>query len=180
MTEINEFIRKKTSWFNRFTSNYPKIKNTNEFNKGDFINSENITFEINKLNLIVVTLINLMLFGTTLLLIKKCMYHFEVKNIFGLTISVFLFSLVLRKFITHLNNIFKIKIDDKSLEISETKYYWTDIKETYLAYENQNKTTILHLIIEKKNNEFEKFNLINFKLNDDYFCRLIEYFKNKK
>ena len=60
------------------------------------------------------------------------------------------------------------------------KYTWFEIKDTYLVYELQNRRTILHLIIEKNKNEFEKFNLLNFKLNDDYFCNQIESFKNEK
>jgi hypothetical protein len=121
-----------------------------------------------------------MLFVTTILLFKKCMVNFDFKNIFGITISTTLFLIVFRKFITHLKNIFEIKMDEKHLEINGKKYNWTDIKETYLAYEHQNKTTIFHFIIEKKNKEIEKYNLINFKLNDTDFCTQIEYLKNKK
>jgi len=180
MTEVNEFIRENISWFNKLIRNYPKIKNTKEFKKGHFTHSENITFKVNKLNLVIITLINLILFLSTLLLSEKCIYHFEVKYIIGLAISLFLFLIIFRKLITHLKNIFQIKLDKKYLEINKIKYPWSEIKETYLVYELQNRTTILQLIIEKKNNEFEKFNLLNFKLNDDYFCNQIEYFKNEK
>jgi hypothetical protein len=180
MAGINEFIRENTSWFNKLIRNYPKIKNTKEFKKGHSTHSENITFKVNKLNLVIITLINLILFLSTLLLSEKCIYHFEVKHIIGLAISVFLFLIIFRKLITHLKNIFQIKLDEKYLEINEIKYPWSEIKETYLVYEHQNKKTILHLIIEKKKNEFENFNLLNFKLNDDYFCSQIEYFKNEK
>ncbi len=180
MTEINEFMRGKTSWFNKFINNFPIIKNTNEFKKVDSIYPLEDTFKIYKLNFVIITLINLMLFVTTILLFKKCMVNFDFKNIFGITISTTLFLIVFRKFITHLKNIFEIKMDEKHLEINGKKYNWTDIKETYLAYEHQNKTTIFHFIIEKKNKEFEKYNLINFKLNDTDFCTQIEYLKNKK
>jgi hypothetical protein len=180
MTEINEFMRGKTSWFNKFINNFPIIKNTNEFKKVDSIYPLEHTFKIYKLNFVIITLINLMLFVTTILLFKKCMVNFDFKNIFGITISTTLFLIVFRKFITHLKNIFEIKMDEKHLEINGKKYNWTDIKETYLAYEHQNKTTIFHFIIEKKNKEIEKYNLINFKLNDTDFCTQIEYLKNKK
>jgi hypothetical protein len=180
MAGINEFIRENTSWFNKLIRNYSKIKNTKEIKKGYSNHSENITFKVNKLNLIIITLINLMLFLSTLLLLEKCIYHFEVKHIIGLSISLFLFLIIFRKLITHLKNIFQIKLDEKYIEINEIKYSWSEIKETYLVYEHQNRRTILQLIIEKKNNEFEKFNLLNFRLNDEYFCSQIEYFKNEK
>jgi hypothetical protein len=180
MTEVNEFMRENTSWFNKLIRNYPEIKNTIEFKKENSIHSENTTFKVNKLNLVIITLINLILFLSILLLSKKCIYHFEVKHIIGLAISVFLLLIIFRKLITHLKNIFQIQLNENFIKINEMKYTWFEIKDTYLVYELQNRRTILHLIIEKNKNEFEKFNLLNFKLNDDYFCNQIESFKNEK
>lgn len=180
MTEVNEFVRKNTSWLNKFIRNYPKIRNTKEFKKGYSIHSESITFKVNKLNLVIITLINLMLFFSTLLLSEKYIYHFEDKYMKGLAISVCIFLITFGKLITHLKNIFRIKLDENYIQINKIKHPWSEIKETYLVYEHQNRKTILHLIIEKKNNEYKKFNLLNFKLNDGYFCSQIEYYKNEK
>jgi hypothetical protein len=55
MTEVNEFISENTSWFNKMIRNYPEIKNTKEFKKENSTHSENITFKVNKLNLVIIT-----------------------------------------------------------------------------------------------------------------------------
>ena len=54
MTEVNEFMRENTSWFNKLIRNYPEIKNTIEFKKENSIHSENTTFKVNKLNLVII------------------------------------------------------------------------------------------------------------------------------
>ena len=179
MNEVKEFIRENSPWFNKIFRNYPEIKNTNEFQKGEYLNISHETFKINKLNIIIVLLINLLIFSAIIITVKKCIYQFSSNNLFGLFICLFLFSLIFNRLIRHLKNIFEINIDESQLIIGGKKYCWTEINETYLAYELQNRKTILHLIIEKKNHEFEKFDLINYKLNDDYFCKLFEHFKTK-
>jgi hypothetical protein len=179
MNKVKELIRENSPWFNKTFRNYPEIKNTNEFQKVEYLKISQETFKINKLNIIIVLLINLLIFIAIIFIVKKCIYQFTSNNLFGLFICLFLFSLIFNRLIRHLKNIFEINIDEAQLIIGGKKYCWTDINETYLAYELQNRTTIFHLIIEKKNHEFEKFDLINFKLNDNSFCSLIEHFKTK-
>ena len=178
MTELSNFILKNTSWFNKMIKNHPKTKNTNEFISKNLTDTKTVTFKVNKSIIIKILAVDIFLLISSSLLIEKCFANLVLKNILGLIISLFLFSLVTIQCITHLKNIFKIEINNKSILINKKNYFWNDIKDTYLMYEHQNRRTILHLVIETNNNKFEKFNLINFNLNDEYFSKYIEYLKS--
>ncbi|PSL34912.1 hypothetical protein CLV42_102486 [Chitinophaga ginsengisoli] len=169
------------TWWEKLTMNFPGIRSTKSIAgalKSKRWGKEKIIRPSRSLQVFSIALVLLPAYVWMWILKLLLEYTFPfLVFLFGFFMMSFIIYLILRNSFFNKRYIYTIRVNRDAISIRKNKFYWRDIVETCIMYKYEGRTMNKYLLIFRKDEIVEKFDLYKFSISDKKLSEIIEYYK---